>query len=359
MFTLGLDLGDKQTRIAVLNTEGEPLEECAIQTSPEAFTRFFERFKGSVAALEVGPHSRWASQLLIDLGLRVYVANPRQLGLIYGSKDKDDRLDAERLARLARVDSKLLHPIIHRARDKQVDLQVVKARQLLVDTRTKLVNHVRGILKSYGLKMKKCTTSTFASQVKEIIPEELMPALEPVLEILEGLRVQIRSQDKAIEALVADKYQIECDALQQVDGVGPVTALTFVLTIDDPYRFKKSRDVGSYLGLRPRRSESGDSSPQLSISKAGDKRLRMLMVQCAHYILGPFGKESDLRVWGLRKAEVGGRRGKRRAVVAVARKLSVLMHRLWVTGEVYEPLRNTNKVKPLAPLVAKPSSSDI
>jgi len=129
--------------------------------------------------------------------------------------------------------------------------------------------------------------------------------------------------------------------LRQVPGVGPVTALAFVLALADPSRFRSSRSVGAYLGLRPRRSDSGESMPELRITKAGNGAVRRLLVQCAQYILGPFGPESDLRGWGLKLAGRGGKRAKRVAVVAVARKLSVLLHRLWVSGENYDPLRNS------------------
>ena len=128
--------------------------------------------------------------------------------------------------------------------------------------------------------------------------------------------------------------------LRQVPGVGALTALTYVLTLEDPARFADPRAVGSYLGLRPRQADSGDLSPQLHVTKAGDEMLRRLLVGAAHYILGPFGPDTDLRRWGLGLAARGGKRGKRLAVVAVARKLSVLLLRLWATGEAYEPLRN-------------------
>jgi transposase len=136
----------------------------------------------------------------------------------------------------------------------------------------------------------------------------------------------------------------EVALLRQVKGVGPLISLTFVLTLDDPQRFRRSRDVGCFLGLRPGRRNSGRSEPQLHISKEGDRYLRTLLVQGAHYILGPLGEDSDLRRWGLKLAQRGGKNAKKRAVVALARKLAVLLHKLWVSGEVYEPLRNNRKL---------------
>lgn len=338
-FTLGLDLGDKRTRFAVLDADGELVEEGAVLTSPDEFKRVFARFAGSVVALEVGSQSRWSSELLVDLGLRVYVANPRQLKLIYGSTDKDDRLDARRLARLARVDSALLHPVTHRSNDLQTDLEVLKARGVLVEMRTKMVNHVRGVLKAFGVKMKSCSTPAFSNQVRDVVPENLRSGLLPLIDALQDISARIGDFDRQILSLCREKYRVEAEIVRQVNGVGPVTGLTYILTLGDPRRFKKSRDVGPFLGLRPRRSESGDSAPELGITRAGDPRLRALMVQSAHYILGPFGKDCDLRRWGLKKAE-GSKRNKKRAIIAVARKLAVLLHRLLTTGEAYEPFRN-------------------
>jgi transposase len=133
------------------------------------------------------------------------------------------------------------------------------------------------------------------------------------------------------------------ELLKQVKGVGDLIALTYVLTLEDPRRFRKSREAGCFVGLQPGRRNSGQSQPQMHISKEGDRYLRTLLVQGAHYILGPFGEDSDLRRWGLKLAQRGGKNAKKRAVVAVARKLAVLLHRLWLGGEVYEPLRNSQK----------------
>lgn len=347
-FTLGLDLGDTRTKFAVLDKDGNLLEEGVVLSQPKEFHRVFSRFAGAVVALEVGSQSRWASKLLTELGLEVSVANPGQMPLIYGSVDKDDRTDAERLARIARMDRSLLAPITHRADELQYDLEVLKARAVLVDLRTKIVNHVRGILKGFGLKVKSCSTDAFSSQARDVIPEELCPALNPLVSTLDELTTKIREYDKQIEGLCKGKYRTEADLVCQVNGVGPITALTFILTLGDHTRFRKSRDVGAYFGLRPRRSESGDYAPELRITRAGDRKVRSLLVQCAHYILGPFGKDSNIRRWGLKKAE-GGKKAKRRAVIAVARKLAVLLHRLLITGEVYEPLRGAIAAKPSAP----------
>jgi transposase len=288
-------------------------------------------------ALEAGTHSPWVSRLLESLGCEVIVANARKVRLIYESDRKNDRLDARMLARLGRMDPSLLAPIRHRGAETQADLAVVRSRDALVAARTQLINAVRGMVKSAGARLPKSTTAAFARKMPPLIPPELKLAVKPVLKSIEALTEQISSADEQIAGLADEKYP-ETRLLRQVKGVGPVIALTFVLTLENPYRFAKSRTVGSYLGLRPRQQESGNSAPQLGITKAGNGHLRWLLIQAANYILGPLAADSGLRRWGLQLASRGGKNGKKRAVVAVARKLAVLLHRLWVTAEVYEPL---------------------
>jgi transposase len=174
--------------------------------------------------------------------------------------------------------------------------------------------------------------------VSEHIPQDLRAALEPLLASIASMTETIRGYERRIEELGQTEYPVT-NRLRQVEGVGPITALTYVLTIDSPERFRRSRMVGAFLGLRPRRDQSGGSDPQLHITKAGDKTLRRLLVGSAHYILGPFGSDCALRRFGLALASRGGKNAKKRAVVAVARKLAVLLHRLWLTGEEYDPMR--------------------
>jgi transposase len=272
----------------------------------------------------------------------VLVANARRLRLIYSNKRKTDEIDAENLARLARLDPKLLYPVRHRGEESQAHMALIRSRQALVDCRTQLVNHVRGAVKSFGHRLPKCPARTFHKRVQEHIPEALLPALEPLLEQIASLTERIRDYDRRLVAISEEHYP-ETALLRQVEGIGPLTALTFVLTLEDPYRFEKSRSVGAYLGLVPATHRSGDSDPQKRISKEGDQMLRKLLVGAAHYVLGPFGSDSDLRRHGEKIASRGGKNAKKRAAVAVARKLSVLLHRLWVSGEVYDPLHNANR----------------
>jgi transposase len=215
---------------------------------------------------------------------------------------------------------------------------------MLVAVRTKLINCVRGMVKSVGGRLPSASGAYFSTKVRGKVPECIRGALLPLLDELESLTDRIREYDSQFEELAKTKYP-KTELMRQIPGVGMVTSLAFTLTIDDPNRFHRSRDVGSYLGLRPKQSDSGASKPQLSISKAGDHMMRRLLVNCAQYILGHWGPDCDLRRWGVSLMAHGGKNAKKRAVVAVARKVAVLMHKLWVTGEVYEPIRQTTEAK--------------
>jgi transposase len=341
--TAGLDIGDKYSYLCLIDQQsGEVMEEGRLRTSPEAFRRRFCSERPMRIALEAGTHSPWASRVLEECGHEVLVANARKLRLIYANKRKTDEIDAENLARLARLDPKLLYPLKHRGEGSQAHLAVIRSRQALVSTRTQLVNHVRGAVKSFGGRLPKCPARSFHKRAAAHIPEALLPALGPILEQIGSLTERIRDYERQLGAISKAHYP-EADLLRQVEGIGPLTALTFVLTLEDPYRFEKSRVVGAYLGLVPATYRSGERDPQRRISKEGDEMLRRLMVSSAHYILGPFGSDSDLRRHGQKIASRGAKNSKKRAVVAVARKLAVLLHSLWVTGEIYEPLRNAHR----------------
>jgi transposase len=341
--TAGLDLGDKYSYLCLIDQEsGEVMEEGRLPTNPETFKRRFASERPMRIAIEAGTHSPWVSRVLEEeCGHEVLVANARKLRLIYSNKSKTDEVDAENLARLARLDPRLLYPLRHRSEECQAHLAIIRSREALVGCRTQLVNHVRGAVKSFGARLPKCPARSFHKRAAEHIPETLLAALGPILETIGSLTQRIQDYDRQLETICQERYP-ETDLLRQVEGVGALTALTFVLTLEDPYRFEKSRAVGAYLGLVPARDQSGDRDPQKRISKEGDEMLRKLLVSGAHYILGPFGTDSDLRRHGEKIASRGGKNSKKRAVVATARKLSVLLHSLWVSGEVYEPLYNAH-----------------
>src|SRR5215831_6425842 len=340
--TIGLDLGDRYSSYCVLDEAGEIILEQKLATTPEAMRQAFGKMARSRIAMETGTHSPWVSRLLAALGHEVIVAHAQNVRLIVKSRRKDDRMDARTLARLARLDPELLSPVQHRSAQAQLHLTEIRARAGLVSARTALVNAARGLVKSYGERLGKCGTFQFSQETATGLSSGLRGALQPLLLEVESLNERIKEYDRRIEKMAKERYP-ETALLKQIKGVGDVIATTYVLTIEDPHRFRKSRDAGCFVGLQPGRRNSGESEPQLHISKQGDEYLRTLLVQGAHYILGPFGEDSDLRRWGGKLAARGGKNGKKRAVVAVARKLAVLLHRLWVSGEVYEPLRNSQK----------------
>lgn len=338
--TIGLDLSDRMSTWCVLDESGEVVERGQVGTTPRAVGKLFGGWAPCRVALEVGTHSPWVQRLLERCGHEVIVANARKLRMIYQNESKSDQLDAEMLARVARLDSRLLHPLRHGGLQAQADRGVLRARNVLVQTRTRQINHVRGALKSFGLRVPGGSIPTFHRRAREVLPRLLEPALGPVLRLIETLTVQIQGYDRQLESMALKRYP-ETERLRQVTGVGVLTALCFVLTIEDPQRFRCSRTVGAYVGLRPRRAQSGTRDPELHVTKAGSPELRRHLVQAAHYILGPFGPDTDLRRWGLELQARGKKAARKRAITAVARKLAVLLHRLWVSGQDYDPLRGT------------------
>ena len=310
-----------------------------VSTTPKAQQAGFGAMARSRMALETGMHSPWVSRLLSGLGHEVIVAHARNVRLIGESRKKDDGLDAQTLARLARIDPELLCPVKHRSAKGQADLSVIRARAGLVRARTALVNTARGLAKSYRERLRGCNVRNMNPKKAAGLSPELQVALQPLLAGIESLSERIGDCNERIEKLAQESYP-QGARLKQIKGVGTLIALTFLLTLEDPPRFRKSRDVGCSLGLQPGRRNSGQSEPQLHISKEGDPYLRTLLGQGAHHILGPFGADCDLPRWGLKLAERGGKSGKKRAIVATARKLAVLLHHLWVSGAVYQPLHN-------------------
>lgn len=334
---IGCDLGDRTSHLCVLGTQGQVQERARIRTSPGAFGKWFGARGPCTVVVEVGTHSRWVAQSLGELGHEVVVANPRQLRLIYQGGNKSDRLDAEKLARLGRVDRQLLKPIQHRGQAAHNDLLVLRGRDQLVKTRTELINHVRGVSKSFGVRIGKGYSPAFVRRAEQALPPSLLEALRPLLSSIETLSVQIKDCERRIAAMAQQCPQAQ--PMLGIAGVGALTVMAFMLTLEDPDRFARSRDVGPFLGLVPQRRQSGRSDPELRITKSGDGFVRRLLVNSAQHMLGPFGQDSDLRRYGLELMGRGGKCAKKKAVIAVARKLAVLMHRLWQTGEVYEPLK--------------------
>ena len=337
VLTVGLDISDRLTHLCIVDSAGKQLHADTVPTAPGSFCDYFRSHRGLRFVLEAGPHSNWIARELLEVSDDVIVVNANQVRLIAESLRKTDAHDARTLAFLGARCYELLGRVYQRPSSQQADLSLVRSRAALVRTRTLLINSVRGTLKSFdGTKLPASDGHSFHKHAEDLIPEELLPAVRPLVDMITQITAQIRAFDKDIERL-NERYSTTA-ALRQVKGVGPLTALTFTLVIGDPHRFPNRRDVAAYLGLVPRLRASGARTPQMSISKAGDGYTRQLLVECAHYIMGPFGQDSDLRRFGLRLAGSDNPRQKRRATIALARKLAVLLLFLWQTGVAYEPL---------------------
>jgi len=347
-YYIGIDLGDKKSHYFILDKNGNVAADGSMNTASTDFEAHFKAIPRSRIALEVGTHSPWVSALLEAIGHEVYVANPRKMdGGKRKNRKKNDPADAERLARQVKSDPKLLYPIRHRSQEARRALVLLRARHALVGARTKLICSVRGLVKSDGARLPRCSADSFHKMPRTNVPQELRDSLEPVFEQIGLLTERIQKYEAIVKRVCRDAYP-EAEIFRQVDGVGLLTSFAYRLTIEDPERFAKSRDVGPYVGLVPKQRDSGDSHPELRITKTGDRMLRDLLVECAQHMLSRRGKDSDLRRQGLKLAARGKKNAKKRAVVAVARKTAVLLHCLWVTGEVYEPLRNSLRAEKVA-----------
>ena len=335
--TIGIDLGDKMSRYCIVNRDGEVVEEGSFRNQVSSIESHFGGEPRRIA-LEAGAQSAWISRELKRLGHEVIVGNARELKWITASDNKTDSVDARKLALLARADVQLLAPVEHRTAEQQAELAVIRSRDAIMRARTLLINSARGIAKGFGLRLPKSITTTFGQRALADLPEDLRTALGGLLEQIDALSRQIAAADQQVGELAQRHPEVE--RLTSIPGVGRLTAVTFVLTLGRPERFAHSRDVAGFLGLRPKQRQSGARDPELGISKSGDPYLRKLFVQCAHHVLGHWGPDSALRRWGLAKTD-GGKKATLRAIVAVARKLSVLLHHLWVTGEFYKPFPKT------------------
>ena len=331
--TVGIDLGDKVSRYCIIGRNGEVMEEGSFRNQASSIEKHFSGERRRIA-LEAGAQSAWISRELKRLGHEVIVANPRELKWITASDAKNDPVDARKLALLARADVRLLAPVEHRTAEQQAELAVIRARDAILRARTLLINSARSIAKGFGVRLPKSITGTFGQRAIDALPEFLRTALTGLLEQIDAISGEIAGYDQKIGALAPGHPELA--RLESIPGVGRLTAMTFVLTLGRAERFAHSRDVAGFLGLRPKQRQSGARDPQLGISQSGDPYMRKLLVQCAHHILGHYGKDSALRQWGRAKSE-GGKKATLRAIVAVARKLSVLLHRMWVSGEFYKP----------------------
>jgi transposase len=316
---VGIDLGDRKSNYCFIDAEGSIFAEGTLAATQAGMDELFSAIPKCRIAIEVGTHSPWICALLKSHGHEVIVANPRKMESIHKNKRKNDKVDARILARLVRADPELLYPIQHRGDQARQDLVLLRAREGLIAARTKLINCVRGQVKSVGGRLPSCSSESFHYTVVEKLPDSIKESLLPLVVQIGEMSQRIRTFDAQIIRMSEQKYP-ETECLRQVRGVGPITSLTYVLMLEKPERFDKSRDVGSYLGLVPRQDESGGISKQLRITKTGDRMLRQLLISSGQYILGLFGEDCDLRRFGLKLTERGGRNAKKRAVVAVSNR---------------------------------------
>lgn len=335
---VGMDVSDRFSQLCSVDEQGEILDEERIRTTPGDMRQRFQGRPVRRIVLEVGAHSPWIDELLRGLGHEVRLADPRTTRMIFESDRKTDRFDALQLARLGLLHPDLVRPVVHRSRATRSALAVLRARAALVEVRSSLINHVRGAVKPWGVRLPACSTESFPGRVAALLPKEVAQTLQPILQQIGQLSERIGEYDGQVERMGQEQYP-DTKILRQVPGVGPVTALTYVLTLETPGRFRKSRAVGSYVGMTARQDQSGQTCKQLRITKAGDRALRTLLVQCAHHILGRYGPDCDLKRWGLALCQRGAKASKKRAIVAVARRLAVLLHALWKTRGVYDPFR--------------------
>ena len=264
--TIGADLGDVWSHYCTLNEDGEVVNRGRFRTTPKAVEKWFTDVPQARVAMEAGTHSIWISEQLEELGHEVIVANVRELRAISHSDRKSDKVDAEKLARYARLDPEILRPITHRTVEQQQALTLIRARNVLVRLRTAAVNAVRGLTKSCGHRMPASTTRCFAKRSLAVMPPALARALNPVLDQIAQMTLQIKQYDRQIQEVGQTEHP-ETQALQKVHGVGPITALTFVLTLGSKQRFKQSRDVGCYLGL-----SRSVANPEITILNSASPR---------------------------------------------------------------------------------------
>ncbi len=349
-FVMGVDLGDLTSHTFCFDKLQQPKPAPKSRKRSKrvgtrgkfAMTRkgaleFFDSHDPCLVVMEAGAQSAWVSRVAEAVGHEVIVANPRRIKTLTEDSRKNDKKDAELLARFGASDNDLLNPIQHRSEKAQHDLSLIRARDTLVRSRVQIANSARGMAKVFGHRLM-ASGPKWLPLVRKSLPEELKPALCPLLDVIEDLNLQICELEKKFKAVSNNDYPIT-NRFQKIYGVGPILAAAFVTTIDDPKRFLKSHDIGAFLGLTPKQSQSGKVDKQLGISKEGDRYLRKLLVQSAHILVRDNSPDTDLKRWATDYVQRGGKNAKKRAIVATARKLAIVLHRMWVDDADYRPLR--------------------
>lgn len=336
---VGLDVGDRVSRWAAMRVGTGEVREGLVSTTPDAIR---ESFAGGTCTvlMEAGSHTPWLVRLLAELGHRPVVVDPASLRVGGPRRRRNDRKDARGLMDLAEdVGRPRVREIWQRPQDYQQDLSLMRLRDAAVRARSLLANSVRGTVKLFGERLGSHSVKSLPKFAREELSPDLFGVVEPLLVQIEQLTEAIAGYDRKVDEYLARRP--ESARLLQVQGVGPVTTGIFMAVIGDPSRFARSRDVGDYLGLVPGLDQSGDRNPSLRITKQGNELLRRTLVQCAHFIMSTRAEDCDLKRWALKLAGDGSNKTRRKkAAVALARKLAVLLHCLWLRDEKYERFRN-------------------
>lgn len=330
----GLDVSMKTTSIAIVNEQGKLVFETVCETDGEAIAKTLVKsnYIPEKIGLESGCISFWLIEDLKKLGIRATCIESKQMATIIALKvNKTDRNDARLIADSMRCN---LYKEVHQKAKESIEIGLqMGTRRTLVDIRTKLKNSTRGFLKAYGIRLGAISHQKFAEAVRKSIEscqEGVRAAIEGLLRSYEEVCRNIENTEKELEKLCKKDPVIAL--FESIPGIGTITSLTYKAVIDDPYRFKNPRDIGAYLGLTPNQYSSGDSTRQGRISKCGSSELRALLVECATVILTRTKVWTKLKVWGLK---IMKRSGLKKAAAAVARKLAIIMLRMWQEGKPF------------------------
>jgi transposase len=335
----GLDVSVKETSVCIVDETGRIVGEAKVASEPDALLGILQngayRFKR--IGLEAGPLSQWLYSAFAEAGLPVICVETRHMrAALKAQINKTDRNDARGIAQMMRAG--LYRPVHVKTLRSQKLRMLLTHRKLLQSKAIAIENDLRATLRNFGLKVGVVGTAKFEVRINELVADipDLAGLVEPLLVVRRVLREQIAVLHRRLLAVVRDDEV--CRRLMTVPGVGPVVALTYRVTIDVPARFRNSRAVGAVLGLTPRRYQSGESDRSGAISKCGDEMMRVMLFEAAQILLVRSAKWSWLKAWAM---QIARRRGMKKAIVALARRLAVIMHRIWVDGTEF---RWTRKV---------------
>lgn len=327
---IGLDVSVKETAVCIIDEAGKICREVKVVSHPDDLIAALKGQTWNVerVGLEAGPLSQWLFEGLARAGLPVICIETRHVkAFLKAQPNKTDRNDARGIAQMMRVN--LYRPVHVKTLTSQKRRALLAARKLLQEKAIAIENDIRGLLRNFGLKVGAVRTAKFEERIRELI--EGMPDLAAIMEPLLAARGKLRTEFARLhkQALAVVKDDATCRRLMTIPGVGPVVALAYTATIDIPQRFRNSKAVGSILGLTPKLHESGESKRVGCISLCGDGTMRTLLYEAAQLLLTRVRNWSWLKAWAMKIAK---RRGMAKAKVALARRLAVVMHRMWLDG---------------------------